>query len=499
MSKLLVHFHLFYHEQIDFFVEKLSNINSCDWDLVVTYLEENQESFEKLKSLKPDVKLIQVENRGYDVWPFINIIKSTNLNEYDYVLKIHTKRKYSYFDKTESYDWRNNLVNILLGNKYLFFENLLWLSLHPQIGLICSKDYKMECSQEGSPESTYLLEQELQKLKFNTLKREFCAGTMFFAKANIFKFLQSEEITKEDFSCDIVSGSCGTLAHVYERLLYIAVTEFGKKIYFKKTYKEKINNFIKNLFSLSNHQDKKHKVITILGLKFKIRSKKLQKKLKNECKKIILGNKNEIVSNTYNDNNNKLEIYIRGYNNKIIIPNNLAITSKLKINIGNIAKNYCVNNCIIEIGKNCSFEEVEISVNADNSKIKIGNDNMFARVLFRTGELHHLIFDSETGEYIDDGADIQIGNHVWCCDFSTIMKNAKIADNNIVGLHAVVTGKFDENNCVIAGIPAKVCKRNIHWERSEDHLIAGTKYYESYFSKRKKTILDKTELGEQNV
>ena len=204
---------------------------------------------------------------------------------------------------------------------------------------------------------------------------------------------------------------------------------------------------------------------------------------------VILGEENELHSNNFNNLNNKLEIYIRGYNNKIIIPYNLDITNKLRISIGNIAKDWCVNNCIVEIGNNNSFEDVSIYINADNTNVKIGDDNMFARCLFRTGELHHLIFNSETGEYIDNGGNIEIGNHNWFCDFSTIMKKAKIAYNNIIALNSVVTGVFTESNCVLAGIPAKICKKNIHWERSEDKLIEGTKYYKSYFSKRSKTYL----------
>ena len=253
-----------------------------------------------------------------------------------------------------------------------------------------------------------------------------------------------------------------------------------------------IKSFLKFLFNI----EKTNSIIFINILGIKIKHKR---KSTNRCLKTILGQNNEIISNTYNNNNSKLKIYVRGYNNKIIIPNTLNITSNLKIYIGNIAKNYCVNNCTIEIGEDCSFEDVNIYINADNSQIKIGNDCMFARVNFRTGELHHLIFDSITGEYIDNGANIQIGNHVWCCDFSTIMKNAQIANNNIVGLYAVVTGIFKENNCVIAGIPAKVCKRNIHWERSEATLVKGTKYYESFFSKRINTVLEKECLGDNNA
>jgi hypothetical protein len=42
--RFLVHLHLYYHEQLDFMIEKLKNIQGCDWDLYVTINENNEES-----------------------------------------------------------------------------------------------------------------------------------------------------------------------------------------------------------------------------------------------------------------------------------------------------------------------------------------------------------------------------------------------------------------------------------------------------------------------
>ena len=69
--KLLVHFHVYYHDQVDYFIEKMSNINGCDWDLYVTMSEMNPETVGKLRQFKPSAVFIKIENLGYDVWPFI--------------------------------------------------------------------------------------------------------------------------------------------------------------------------------------------------------------------------------------------------------------------------------------------------------------------------------------------------------------------------------------------------------------------------------------------
>ena len=45
-KKLLVHLHLFYHDQLDWFVSRLKNI-TCDYDLWITVTEKNREIIKK--------------------------------------------------------------------------------------------------------------------------------------------------------------------------------------------------------------------------------------------------------------------------------------------------------------------------------------------------------------------------------------------------------------------------------------------------------------------
>jgi len=47
-KKLLVHLHLYYHDQLDNMIEKLKNIQICEWDLYVTTCEYNKDMYEKI-------------------------------------------------------------------------------------------------------------------------------------------------------------------------------------------------------------------------------------------------------------------------------------------------------------------------------------------------------------------------------------------------------------------------------------------------------------------
>ena len=275
-KKLLVHLHLYYHEQIDFMIKNLKNINGCNWDLFVTYNTENPISINKLLKLKSDVHLIKVDNIGYDVWPFIQVIKSVNLNDYAYILKIHTKNKtpMMYVKKftAKGYWWRNELINVLLSSKRKFRNNLKILDNNRNIGMLCSEICLFDTG-DGLPENTYMLDDELKLLNFKTKSGKFCAGTMFMAKTEIYKFLKQDIINKLRFEPSEGSSSNTSLAHTYERILTIAAIESGYKIKTIPNYKENIYKFFKTLFKsiFSIHNsDKKNKNKKINKLGFNI-------------------------------------------------------------------------------------------------------------------------------------------------------------------------------------------------------------------------------------
>lgn len=82
------------------------------------------------------------------------------------------------------------------------------------------------------------------------------------------------------------------------------------------------------------------------------------------------------------------------------------------------------------------------------------------------GSDFHPIIDIETNKVINIPSQrLYIGNHVWLAERSRILKNAYISDGCIVGAEAVIAKKFEEPNCIIAGNPAKIIKKNITRDR----------------------------------
>lgn len=102
--------------------------------------------------------------------------------------------------------------------------------------------------------------------------------------------------------------------------------------------------------------------------------------------------------------------------------------------------------------------------NSPNHTIKIGKDCLFSKNITIRISDGHIIKDINTNEIINESKDIVIGDHVWITEGVTIFKGSVIPNNTIVGYKSLVTKKFTEENTIIAGIPAKIVKRNIKWE-----------------------------------
>jgi len=171
----------------------------------------------------------------------------------------------------------------------------------------------------------------------------------------------------------------------------------------------------------------------------------------------------------------KVKIKIFGNNNTVKIKNG-AYLHNVKMQIG--FKDAPINNCSIIIGKNSSINGCSMFLGESKSKILIGNDCMFSFNIEINCTDTHSIFD-ENGKLINQGESIVIGDKVWICKNVTFMKNTNIPNGCIVAQGSIVTRKFDKENCVIAGNPAKVVKENIHWSRIRpNNFLEGGEFYD---------------------
>lgn len=101
----------------------------------------------------------------------------------------------------------------------------------------------------------------------------------------------------------------------------------------------------------------------------------------------------------------------------------------------------------------------------EGTNLQIGKDCLFSSdIHFRTGDSHSVL--DMQGRRINASEDITVGDHVWFGTKATVLKGAVISPHSIVGACALVSGKFQEPHCVLAGVPAKVVKHGVDWSIS---------------------------------
>ena len=94
-----------------------------------------------------------------------------------------------------------------------------------------------------------------------------------------------------------------------------------------------------------------------------------------------------------------------------------------------------------------------------NKKVEIGNDFLCAWDVFITDSDWHSI------EGQKHQSDVSIGNHVWIANNNNILKGSHIGNNSIVASNSKIVNKKFTDNVMIGGIPQKILKTNINWNR----------------------------------
>lgn len=197
----------------------------------------------------------------------------------------------------------------------------------------------------------------------------------------------------------------------------------------------------------------------------------------SKCVIDIRGNNNSIffLDNAVLKN---IEIKCYGHNNLITIERNNKIGrafinivgSDHRLSVGQ----YCSvgsgdfwlygNGCEIVLDEMITVEQGHFAATEENTSIQIGKECMIStEVEIRTGD-SHAIRDINTDQRLNMPKNIIIEEHVWIGARASILKGVRIRRNSIVGTGAIVTHEVPEN-VIVAGVPAKIIKKNVTWSR----------------------------------
>ena len=255
MKKILVHLHIYYPNLYNELKNYINNITD-DFDLYVSMVERHEDIINDLQNNFKNVNIDIVENRGYDVGPFIEVLNKVNLDDYSYIIKLHTKRDIKdkgiyltngfivYGDR-----WRNDLLSFMKHYK----KAINLLENNKKVGMVAGTNVILTQKQD---EKQKKLIQDIKNIykKIDIIPKNdkylFVAGTMFIVRAELFKKLQNK-FKLEDFDTPQKEP---TLAHKLERAFGIIVCYNNYKItnynnnYKLYYFKNKIIYKIKRIF-----------------------------------------------------------------------------------------------------------------------------------------------------------------------------------------------------------------------------------------------------------
>ena len=193
------------------------------------------------------------------------------------------------------------------------------------------------------------------------------------------------------------------------------------------------------------------------------RIKSIMRTIKNKwelftIRKIIKGKGNHINFGEYCRLRN-CNIVVHGKNNTVAFGKE-CILSGLSILIEGDNNSIVLGDRVVV---NASKGQPTVINAFGGTEIKIGEDSLLSNNIEIHSTDYHGIYNSN-GERINPDKSILIGSSVWIGLGVIVLKGTELPDGSIVGAGSIISRKFKEDNCIIAGNPATIIKRQVFWK-----------------------------------
>lgn len=210
--------HAYYQAE---FLEILDVIGSHDASsaraiYVSTNLENASNVYGLLSAKKMEAKVSIVENRGRDVFPFLETCRDLQSNGHDFLVKVHTKRSPHINNGS---DWRRQMVGALLQSDNLRCIERAFDQDH-NLGLVGPDRHFVSVSDFIGGNGPYVryVAKRLGLSQLQVAEAGFFAGTMFAARLAAMEPIIRLGFSRQDFPAE-AGQKDGTLAHALERCM----------------------------------------------------------------------------------------------------------------------------------------------------------------------------------------------------------------------------------------------------------------------------------------
>ena len=233
--KVAVIAHVFYPELWPELAQCVRTVGVAVRDLFVTYVDEAAVAGARKEF--PEAQFVACENRGYDVWPFLKVLQDLPLDDYDLVVKLHTKRDVTGELLVLNHAWvgggawRERLLAFCATAGA--WRRALRRFEDRGVGMVA--DRRLVFRRGDLPQALDgpfdRAREEFRRLTGSAVPEsaEYVAGTMFAARPAALKPLLARRFEAAMFEPP-AGHRCETYAHLLERMLGFSVAAAGLRI-----------------------------------------------------------------------------------------------------------------------------------------------------------------------------------------------------------------------------------------------------------------------------
>lgn len=237
--KVAVITHVFYPEMWPELAECIRNID-CERDLFFTFVD--PAAVEAARRDFPDARFVECENRGFDVWPFLKALGGLRLEDYDAVVKLHTKRDIVFefnchFNGCDfnGPNWRNRLLAFCRTPEA--WRRTCAALRRRGVGMVADADLVLRRRDVPRRDHKIAFDRALAEMPhcggrpLDGPGLQFVAGTMFAVRPEPLALLMKRGFAAEMFAPSAhVKVDDMEYAHLVERMFGFAVTACGLRI-----------------------------------------------------------------------------------------------------------------------------------------------------------------------------------------------------------------------------------------------------------------------------
>lgn len=226
--KFAVVLHVFYLDVFNEILTMLLTNKAIDFKLFISCPKElDNDIKETLKNKNLLFDILIVENHGRDILPFLKILPKVFGQNYDLILKIHTKRS-NHLNKKDL--WSADLFEKLLSKKNM--QNALNVfSNHQEIGMIGPAGHilPMDLYYGGNAAKVESLCLRMGLQPKQLAGMNFVAGSMFYARKEVLLSVLNLQLIHSDFDYENKQLD-NTMAHTIERTFSGGLIVTGLKL-----------------------------------------------------------------------------------------------------------------------------------------------------------------------------------------------------------------------------------------------------------------------------